>query len=101
MTRRKGEGLSLARLQEECVTIRPRRGGERLQPDAKRPQRTVKNLLHEAGVPPWERERLPFIYCGNALVCIPGVAIAWRFRARKDEVSIAPAWLGASAESRS
>lgn len=100
MARRKGEGLSLARLRDACVTIRPRRGGERLQPDAKRPQRTVKNLLHEAGVPPWERERLPFIYCEDALVCIPGVAIDWRFRACEDEVSIAPAWSGGCAVTR-
>ena len=99
MTRRQGGGLSLARLQDEGVTIRSRRGGERLQPDATRPQRTVKNLLHEAGIPPWERERLPFIFCGNALVCIPGVAIDWRFRAAEGEAAIAPTWCLASAES--
>ena len=101
MSRRKGEGLSLARLQDGRVTIRPRRGGERLQPDAKRPRRTAKNLLNETGVPPWERERLPFIYCGDALACIPGVAIDWRFRAAEGEVSIAPAWSVGSAGSRS
>ena len=96
MARGKGEGLSLARLQSEPVTIRSRRGGERLQTDAKRPRRTVKNLLQEARVPPWERERVPFIYSGERLVCVPGVAIDWRFRARAGEVSIAPNWSGSS-----
>lgn len=98
MIRGKGEGLSLARLQGAPVTIRSRRGGERLQPDANRPRRTVKNLLQEAGLPPWERERVPFIYCGDALVCVPGVAIDWRFRAREGEVSVAPQWSGRTAE---
>lgn len=96
MERRKGEGLSLARLQSEPVTIRRRRGGERLQTDDKRPRRTVKNLLQEAGVPPWERERVPFIYSGERLVCVPGVAIDWRFRARAGELSIAPSWCGST-----
>jgi tRNA(Ile)-lysidine synthase len=91
----KGEGLSLSRLTSEPVTVRCRHGGERLQPDATRPRRTVKNLLQEAGVPSWQRERMPFIYCGDVLVCIPGVAIDWRFRAREGERSVMPRWSAA------
>jgi len=52
----------------------------------------VKNLLQEARIPPWERERLPFIYCGDALACIPGVAIDCRFTAADGEPSIRPSW---------
>ena len=88
----RGAGLSVARLQAEPVTIRARQGGERLQPDAERPRRTVKNLLQEARMPPWRRERLPLIFCGEALACVPGVAIDSRFRARRGEASILPEW---------
>lgn len=92
MQRKRGTGVSLARLQAQPVTIRARQGGERLQPAANRPTRTVKNLLQEASVAAWERDRLPFIYCGDALACIPGVAVDYRFQARPGEDSIVPAW---------
>ena len=92
MAHARGEGVSVARLGEAPVTIRERRGGERLQPDASRPRRTVKNLLQEARIPTWERDRLPFIYCGEVLACVPGVAIDWRFRAGHGEPSIVPVW---------
>ncbi|HYH43041.1 MAG TPA: tRNA lysidine(34) synthetase TilS, partial [Burkholderiales bacterium] len=71
MVRGHGKGISAARLDGAPVTIRTRQGGERLQTQAKGPRRTVKNLLQEAGIPPWQRERLPFIYCGEALACVP------------------------------
>lgn len=92
MTPRRGSGLSIARLQSHGVTIRAREGGERLQPDRHRPTRTVKNLLQEAGIPAWERERMPFIYSGDTLACVPGVAVDHRFHARRGEASVVPAW---------
>jgi tRNA(Ile)-lysidine synthase len=92
MSERLGRGLSLARLANAPVTIRTRGGGERLQPQAARPRRRVKSLLQEAGVPPWERQRLPFIYCGEDLACIPGVAIDCRFRAGPGERGVVPVW---------
>lgn len=93
MTPRRGSGLSLVRLKAGGpVTIRAREGGERLQPDPRRPSRTVKNLLQEARVPAWERERVPFIYSGDLLACVPGVAADHRFRACGGEVSVVPAW---------
>jgi tRNA(Ile)-lysidine synthase len=92
MTPRRGSGLSIARLQSARVTVRARKGGERLQPDPARPTRSVKNLLQEAGVPPWVRKRLPYIYSGETLACIPGVASDHRFGAHKGEPSVVPVW---------
>ena len=59
--------------------MRLRSGGERLQPDPKRPRRTLKNLFQEAGVPPWERERLPLLFCGDELVWVPGLGVDARY----------------------
>jgi tRNA(Ile)-lysidine synthase len=92
MKRGRGAGMSASKLAEGAVTIRERRGGERLQPDPCRPRRTVKNLLQEARIPPWRRERLPFIYCGDALACVPGLGVDCRFRAERGETSIAATW---------
>ena len=83
-----GEGVSQQKLTSADVTIRSRRGGERFQPNPKRPRRTLKNLLHEAGVPVWERARLPLIFCGEQLVWVPEIGVEYGFAADEGE----PGW---------
>ncbi len=75
-----GEGISLAKLQSAPVTLRLRSGGETLRPHAKAATRSLKNLLQEHHVPPWQRERLPLLYCGDELACVVGVAVAADFQ---------------------
>jgi tRNA(Ile)-lysidine synthase len=45
------------------LTIRWRRGGERLSPRPGGPRRALKNLLQESHVPVPERARLPLLFC--------------------------------------
>jgi tRNA(Ile)-lysidine synthase len=92
MERGRGDGISVARLRGRPVTIRVRRGGERLQPDARRPRRSLKNLLQEARVPPWERERLPLLHRGGRLVWAPGIGVDCAFQASRNEPALQPAW---------
>ncbi len=87
-----GEGISLARLQDAAVTIRHRRGGERLRPDCRRPTRTLKHLLQEAGIPPWRRLRLPLLFCGDDLAFVPGIGVACAYQAQPDEAGLAVQW---------
>lgn len=92
MVPRRGSGLSAARLAGAPVTFRPRVGGERLQPDPARPRRTVKNLLQEARMAPWLRRCVPFIFCGDDLVCVPGIGIDCHYQAQRGEPSFVPGW---------
>ena len=92
LERARGEGISLARLRGRPVTIELRRGGERLQPDCRRPRRSLKNLLQEARIPPWERERLPLLLCGGELVWAPGFGVDCRYQAAGAEPGVRPAW---------
>jgi tRNA(Ile)-lysidine synthase len=87
-----GRGLSAERLRAERVTVRLRRGGERLRLDHRRPRRTLKNLFQEHGVPPWRRDRLPLIYCGESLVSVPGIGDACEFRAAPGEAGLIVTW---------
>ena len=87
-----GRGLSLARLRAGRVTVRLRQGGERLRLDAGRPRRTLKNLFQEQGSPPWRRDRLPLIFCGEELVCVPGIGDACEFRATPEEAGLIVTW---------
>ncbi len=83
------QGISLTKLQRAQVTLRLRSGGEALRPQTHASTRTLKNLLQEHHVPPWQRDRLPLLYCGDELVCVPGVAIAAEYQAVADEAGIA------------
>ncbi len=88
-----GYGLSLKKLQQATVTVRLRRGAEHIRLDNKRPTRTLKNLLQEHGIPPWQRDTLPLLFCGGELVCVPGVAIGYVYRAQPDEAGVMVNWL--------
>jgi tRNA(Ile)-lysidine synthase len=87
------EGISLARLRGHSVTIAVRHGGERLQPDCRRPRRSLKNLLQEARIPIWLRNRLPLIFCDGELVWAAGVGVDCAYRAAADEPSMVPEWV--------
>jgi tRNA(Ile)-lysidine synthase len=85
-------GIDPEKLDGARVTVRTRAGGERLRPDAKRPRRTLKNLFQEAGIPPWERGRLPLLFCGEDLVWVPGLGVDAAYQAPAGKRGIVPLW---------
>ena len=89
--KKRGEGIDLSKV-IGGMTVRLRSGGERLQLDAKRPRRTLKNLFQEAGIPPWERERLPLLFSGADLVWVPGLGADVRYRAAAGSNGTLPEW---------
>jgi tRNA(Ile)-lysidine synthase len=90
MTR--GTGIDRSRMESSEITVRLRSGGEKLQLDPQRPRRTLKNLFQEAGVPPWERGRLPLLFCRTELIWAPGLGVDARYRARRGAPGILPRW---------
>ncbi|HUN68724.1 MAG TPA: tRNA lysidine(34) synthetase TilS [Burkholderiales bacterium] len=88
----RGQGIDAILLKGRKLQVRLRSGGERFQPDARRPRRTLKNLFQEAGVPPWERERLPLIFCGKDLVWVPGVGVDAKYLSAGRAPGIVPHW---------
>lgn len=83
-----GQGISLEKLRRAPVSLRLRNGGESLRPHPHAATRSLKNLLQEQHVPPWQRERLPLLYCGAELVSVVGVAVAADFQATASEPGI-------------
>lgn len=92
LKRSTGRGLAASEVLAGRLEIRVRGGGERFRPDPRRPQRELKTLLQEAGVPPWERERLPLLYCGGRLAWVPGIGVASALCAAPREAGILPVW---------
>jgi tRNA(Ile)-lysidine synthase len=87
--RSRGQGIDARHLP---LQVRLRSGGERLQPDARRPRRTLKNLFQEAGVPPWQRERLPLLFSGETLVWAPGLGVDAAYQAGAHGLGVLPEW---------
>lgn len=55
------------------LSVRLRRGGERLRPVRGGPRRALKSLLQEARVPVTLRARLPLVFAGEQLVAVAGL----------------------------
>ena len=87
-----GEGISARLIAGQPCELRCRRGGERLRLHAHGTSRTLKNLLQEAGVPPWLRSHLPLLWIGGRLAWIGGVGVADEFRCPPGEAGVLPVW---------
>jgi len=90
--RTKGKGMDYVKLMQEPVTIRVRRGGEKLRPDCKRPRRALKDPLQESKIAPWERSRLPLLFSGERLACVLGIGIDCDYQARPGQRGLSVKW---------
>lgn len=72
--------------------VRARHGGERMTLDPARPRRMLKSLLQEAGMPVWERDALPLVFCGDALAAVPGIGIDVAYRAGDGTKGLVVTW---------
>ncbi|HUJ01863.1 MAG TPA: tRNA lysidine(34) synthetase TilS [Usitatibacter sp.] len=70
----------------------PRLGGERLRLSPAGPSRTLKNLLREAAIPEWQRERLPILFRGGRVAWVPGIGVAAEFSCSAGRAGLVPAW---------
>jgi tRNA(Ile)-lysidine synthase len=50
------------------LLVRPRRGGERILLPGRQHSHTLKHVLQSAGIPPWQRQRLPLLCAGTTVL---------------------------------
>jgi tRNA(Ile)-lysidine synthase len=87
-----GTGVARRHLADGHCQVRFRQGGERLQPTGRREHHTLKHLFQDAGVPPWERARVPLIYRGDTLMAVAGYWVCEGFQAATDEPGVRFLW---------
>ncbi|NOT65120.1 MAG: tRNA lysidine(34) synthetase TilS [Methylotenera sp.] len=90
-TQVKGAGLAL-KFGMEKLRITNRNGGERFKPNSLRPTRTLKHLLQEANIPPWQRDSLPLIYWHDTLAFVPNIGVAHELQAAENELGLVIDW---------
>lgn len=74
--------------------VRNRRGGERCRPRGRAHSQTLKKLLQEYAVPPWLRNHLPLIWCGDVLAAVGDLWICEGFEAAPGEPGWQLEWRG-------
>ncbi|MDH3309758.1 MAG: tRNA lysidine(34) synthetase TilS [Gammaproteobacteria bacterium] len=80
-----GNGLSRERVGRAPVIVGLRQGGEICRLPGRAHHHKLKKLLQEAGVPPWERTRLPLVYVNGDLAAIGERWVCEPYAARVNE----------------
>lgn len=73
-------GLDASRL-PPAVSVRRRRGGERLRAGAHARTQSVQHLCQSLGVLPWMRDALPLVFAGESLIAVGDLWQDARWRA--------------------
>lgn len=55
------------------VQVAFRRGGEKCRLPGRRHRHTLKHVLQDAGIPPWQRSRVPLVLVDGEIAAIPGL----------------------------
>jgi tRNA(Ile)-lysidine synthase len=87
-------GLDASRL-SPTLSVRRRRGGESLKLGLCAQTQSVQHLCQSAGVLPWMRDALPFVYAGEALIAVGDQWQDARWRVAEDAPGFACRWEGA------
>ncbi|MGZ8136861.1 MAG: tRNA lysidine(34) synthetase TilS [Methylococcaceae bacterium] len=81
-------GILLEQWETAVVTVRFRRGGEKIILPGRQGHHSLKKLFQEAGIPPWERELTPLIYLNDKLAAIGDLWISAAFFCEKANACI-------------
>ena len=73
-----GKGLN-KNLLTESLKVCFRKGGETFHPVGRRHSQSLKKLLQEANIPPWERGGIPLVYFKGELVAVAGLWVCKHF----------------------
>ena len=65
-----------ANLLDDTLTVCFRQGGEKIKPAGRMHTVSLKKLMQQAEIPPWERSRIPLLYKGDDLICVCGYWLA-------------------------
>jgi tRNA(Ile)-lysidine synthase len=86
-----GSGLA-ARYAKSRVSVRFRRGGEVCQPVGRQHHHDLKTLMQDAGIPPWQRDRIPLIFVDEQLAQVVGHWLCEPFQAAAGETGLVVEW---------
>jgi len=88
----KGKGICVDPEANARTQLRFRHGGETCRPQGKLHHTSLKKLFQQAGIPPWQRNRVPLLFVEDELAAIPGVCICEPFVASAEKTGFELVW---------
>lgn len=85
-----GEGIAPSWLAETGWSLGRWKANAQMLVATNRPRRSLRNLLQEAGIPPWQRARLACVWHGERLVAVDSLWIDPEYRAKPEEAGWIP-----------
>ncbi len=79
-----GEGLK-NNLLRGPLKICFREGGEYFHPVGRQHSQRLKKLYQQANIPPWQRESIPLLYCGDELIAVIGLWLSKQHAVNENE----------------
>ncbi|WP_020562893.1 tRNA lysidine(34) synthetase TilS [Methylosarcina fibrata] len=83
--RQASAGIALETWLGSEIVVKPRSGGEKIRLPGRAGRHSLKNLYQEAGIPPWEREKMPLVYLNGRLAAIGDRWVSAEFYATKKD----------------
>ncbi|TPH13868.1 tRNA lysidine(34) synthetase TilS [Litorilituus lipolyticus] len=74
------------------VTIKFSHNNPKCLPDYRQHSRALKKVLQELNLPPWQRQRTPFLFYDEQLVAVIGHFVCQEFMASQSEQSVTVCW---------
>lgn len=79
------EGVSKSLWLDSLVSVRFRKGSEKIRLSGREGHHSLKKLYQEKAIPPWERNNIPLIYLDDKLIAVVGYWISADFYSAKNE----------------
>ncbi|MDR1162878.1 MAG: tRNA lysidine(34) synthetase TilS [Candidatus Accumulibacter sp.] len=88
----KGTGVRREAIGANPLVFQALRDGERMKPYPMRLRKPLSKLFQEAGIPPWERRRLPSLRIQGRLAWVGGVGVDAEFSCEHGDEGVALSW---------
>ena len=77
---------------DASLRVNFRRGGERIKPAGDAHTRELRDLLQRAGIPPWQRPRIPLIFRDNEILAVADLWASETGRSYFEQIGAKPRW---------
>ncbi len=75
-------------LKQKTLRVSFRQGGECIRPVGTKHTTSLKCLFQQAGIPPWQRQKIPLVFVGDSLIAVAGYWLAADYCVKSGE----PGW---------
>jgi len=72
------------------VSLGFRQGGERIQLQGQRHHKSLKHLFQQWHIPPWQRDRIPLVFCDDKLIAVVGYGVSDEFAVNEGQQGYLP-----------